>query len=101
MKLPVNYVHIDPATAVHVSTIRRFTTDVKALMKYLTIANQNDFSSDPDALMEVTVKSGASTADVIDRMREHAEMMIAISGFMRGGDWHGDEPEPVLLRGEI
>jgi hypothetical protein len=101
MKLPVNYVHIDPATAVHVSTIRRFTTDVKALMKYLAIANQYDFSSDPDAFMEVTVKSGASTADVIDRMREHGEMMIAISGFMQGGDWHSDEPEPVLLRGEI
>jgi hypothetical protein len=100
MNLPSNYLHIDPTVAVHISTIRRFSADTKELMSYLTIANQYDFSNDPDALNQVTARSGMSTSDLVDRMREHAQIQLAITGLLQGGSWPYYEPEPVLLQGD-
>ncbi len=98
MNLPLNYVCLDSTVAVHLSTIRKFSADTKALMSYLTIANQYDFSNDPDAFMNVAVRSGASTSDVADRMREHGEIHLAISDLLQGGLWPENEPEPIFFR---
>ena len=70
-------------------------------MSYLTIANQCDFTSDPNVFMEVTVRSDASTADVADRMREHGQIHLAISDLLQGGSWPDDELEPVFLRDDV
>lgn len=96
--LPAGYIHIDPVVAIHISTIRKFTTDIKAMMKFLEIAIQYDITSDPDALMEIETKCNIPLEDVAARMGEHGEMLKWFSATLTHGDWPDDEPLPRFLR---
>ena len=71
MNLPQNYIHISPEAAVHISTVRRFTKDAKALMGFIATANKYDLDN-PDDLMEMSIKSGDSLENHIRMSRELA-----------------------------
>jgi len=100
MNLPQNYLHISPESAVHISTIRRFAKDAKALMGFIANAEQYDLDN-PDDLMEMFSKSGDSIENHIRMIRELAAIQIAIPDLLKGGIWPADEPEPVFLRDAI
>lgn len=104
MNLPTNYVQIDPTSAVHMATLRRFTTKPKALLEYLAINSQYDIDSDPAERIDMAAESDASLLEHADRAGELGRIAYSIAGFLMAAahrqkdpNWPDDEPKPLLL----
>ena len=110
MKLPENYIHINQDCAVHISTLRKFTKDIRSFMNYLKISieywdylkisNECAAMDDDEFLKNITIRCSAPASEVALRMREHGELTLAIAQLLENGNWFDDQPKPLFLTGE-
>ncbi|MFT5810927.1 MAG: hypothetical protein ACI9KM_001690 [Rubritalea sp.] len=94
--LPAGYLHIGGSCALHVSTIRGFTTDLELFMVYLNVvANDPSLIINIPATQEIAFRCKTSELKVGELTREYGAILCSIAEFLDGGDWHSDQPQPL------